>query len=66
MPSEEQHRTMLPVRWVRVLSCLWVGWTTGRAEQPTDPTGDVPLALVGMRPHPNPGDAGGSCSVGLV
>lgn len=46
MPSEEQHRTTLPVHWVLVLSCLWVGWTTGRAEQPTDPTGDVPLAPV--------------------
>lgn len=34
--------------------------------QPTDPTRDVLPVSVGTRPHPNPADAGGSCSVGMV
>ena len=39
---------------------------TRAAAQPTNPTGDVPLAPGTTGPQPNPEDAGGSCSAGMV
>lgn len=71
MLSEEQPHTMLPVHRLPSSPMIHPPHGEGRtcilaAAQPTDPTRDVPLVSVGIGPHPNPGDAGGSCSVGMV